>query len=56
MEFEIRECLFILNEYCLNRLAEGHSPKHIIKQFFDEFKEEKVGKSAITSYLRFFNM
>ncbi|MAZ96451.1 MAG: phosphoenolpyruvate carboxylase [Flavobacteriales bacterium] len=29
----------ILNEYCLNRLAEGHSPKNIIEQFFDEFKE-----------------
>ena len=29
----------ILNEYCLNRLAEGHSPKDIIEQFFDEFKE-----------------
>ena len=30
----------ILNEYCLNRLAEGHSPKDIIEQFFDEFKHE----------------
>ena len=29
----------ILNEYCLNRLAEGHSPKDIIEQFFDEYKE-----------------
>ena len=29
----------ILNEYCLNRLAEGHSPKNIIEKFFDEFKE-----------------
>lgn len=29
----------ILNEYCLNRLAEGHSPKDIITQFFDEYKD-----------------
>jgi phosphoenolpyruvate carboxylase len=29
----------VLNEYCLNRLAEGHSPKEIIEQFFDEYKD-----------------
>ena len=29
----------ILNEYCLARLAEGHSPKDIIEQFFDEYKD-----------------
>lgn len=29
----------VLNEYCLNRLAEGHSPKEIVDQFFDEYKD-----------------
>jgi phosphoenolpyruvate carboxylase len=29
----------VLNEYCLNRLAEGHSPKEIIEQFFAEYKD-----------------
>lgn len=29
----------VLNEYCLNRLAEGHSPREIIEQFFDEYKD-----------------
>ena len=29
----------VLNEYCLNRLAEGHSPKEIIEQFFEEYKD-----------------
>ncbi len=29
----------VLNEYCLNRLAEGHSPKEIVEQFFDEYKD-----------------
>lgn len=29
----------ILSEYCLARLAEGHSPKEIIEQFFEEYKD-----------------
>src|SRR6056300_1050129 len=29
----------VLNEYCLNRLAEGHSPKEIIEQFFEEYED-----------------
>lgn len=29
----------VLNEYCLAKLAEGHSPRDIIEQFFDEYKD-----------------
>lgn len=29
----------VLNEYCLARLAEGHSPQDIIEQFFEEYKD-----------------
>ena len=31
----------VLKEYCLNRLAEGHNPKEIIEQFFDEYKDDE---------------
>ena len=39
----------ILNEYCLNRLAEGGSPEDIIEQFFDEFKEGESREDITTS-------
>lgn len=37
----------ILNEYCLNRLAEGHSPKEIIEQFFEEYKDGENDEERI---------
>ena len=29
----------VLNEFCLAKLAEGHSPVQIIAQFFEEYKD-----------------
>jgi phosphoenolpyruvate carboxylase len=37
----------ILSEYCLARLAEGHSPKEIIDQFFEEYKDGEQPKEQL---------
>ena len=37
----------VLNEYCLTRLADGQSPREIIKQFFEEFKDSDDEKEQL---------
>ncbi|MCH9773615.1 MAG: phosphoenolpyruvate carboxylase, partial [Bacteroidetes bacterium] len=37
----------VLNEFCLAKLAEGHSPVQIIAQFFEEYKDGENRKEQI---------